>query len=207
MGPYHVDINHITADSPIPFNIRKIWYDTNRELNATYKEPSQDKQNVETECLVNEGDPEKLIPAEFEPYSINNKAPYKSKRQVFFTYEKKLLSRLRDSRYDFLFYPGEYKDEKSGKDLHVLLQEWIGGQERLAILDLSNVPFEVLDITVGLITRFVYDSMFWGRNEPYTGKHRPLLMAFEEAHSYLGKVQCMPEMPLKKSLKREENLA
>lgn len=49
------------------------------------------------------------------------------------------------------------------------------------------MPFEVLDITIGLITRFVYDSMFWGRNEPYTGKNRPLLLAFEEAHTYLNK--------------------
>jgi len=44
-----------------------------------------------------------------------------------------------------------------------------------------------MDITVGLITRFVYDSMFWGRNEPNTGRNRPLLIAYEEAHSYLGK--------------------
>lgn len=182
-----VDSNHITADSPIPFSLRKIWYDINRELNATYKIAQQDKQTKEQECLVNEGDPETLKPAEFEPYSMNNTAPYKGRTQEMYSYEKKLLSRLKDSRYDFMFYPGQYKDECSEKDLHALLQEWIGGSERLAILDLSNVPFEVIDITVGLITRFVYDSMFWGRNETYTGKHRPLLIAYEEAHSYLGK--------------------
>ena len=49
------------------------------------------------------------------------------------------------------------------------------------------MPFEVLDITVGLITRFIYDSMFWGRNNSNTGKNRPLLIAYDEAHSYLGK--------------------
>ncbi len=182
-----VDVNHITADSPISFDIRKIWYDINRELNATYEESQLDKQTSKTECLEEEGKPDELIACSFKPYSMSNKAPFKSKRQDFFAYEKKLLSRLKDSRFDFLFYPGDYKNEKSGKDLHTLLQEWIGGPERLAILDLSNVPFEVLDITVGLITRFIYDSMFWGRNELYTGKNRPLLVAFEEAHSYLGK--------------------
>lgn len=106
---------------------------------------------------------------------------------MMYSYEKKLIARLKDSRYDFMFYPGEYKDEKSSKDLHDLLKDWIGGEERLTILDLSNVPFEVMDITVGLITRFVYDSMFWGRNEKNTGRNRPLLIAYEEAHSYLGK--------------------
>ena len=86
-----------------------------------------------------------------------------------------------------MFYPGEYRDKNSGKDLHDLLSDWISGNERLTILDLSNVPFEVLDITVGLITRFIYDSMFWGRFVPNTGRSRPLLIAYEEAHSYLGK--------------------
>lgn len=180
-----VDPNYITADSPIPFSIRQIWYDINRELNATYSDAS--KQDETTECKVSDGDAEKLIPAEFQPYTMGSQAPYKSKKQEMYSYEKKLLARLKDSRYDFMFYPGDYKDENSPKDLHNLLEEWIGGDERLAILDLSNVPFEVMDITVGLITRFVYDSMFWGRNEPNTGRNRPLLIAYEEAHSYLGK--------------------
>ena len=54
-------------------------------------------------------------------------------------------------------------------------------------MDLNGIPFEVLDITVGLITRFVYDSMFWGKDEIYTGKQRPLLFAYEEAHTYLNR--------------------
>jgi hypothetical protein len=182
-----VNPNFITADSPIPFNIRKIWYEMNRELNATYNIADVSKQTKEQECLVKEGDSKILEPADFSPYSMNNQAPYKSKRQEMYSYENKLLSRLKDSRYDFMFYPGEYKDETSSKDLHNLLGDWIGGNERLTILDLSNVPFEVMDITVGLITRFVYDSMFWGRNEHNTGRNRPLLIAYEEAHSYLGK--------------------
>lgn len=182
-----VNPNFITADSPIPFNIRKIWYDINRELNATYKVPSENDQNGDSECLITEGDSNSLEPARFELYSMSNKAPYKSKKQAMYSYEKKLLARLKDSRYDFMFYPGDYKDENSAKDLHNLLLDWIGGNERLVILDLSNVPFEVMDITIGLITRFVYDSMFWGRSEPNTGRNRPLLIAYEEAHSYLGK--------------------
>ena len=179
-----VDSNFITADSPIPFNIRHIWYEMNRRINATYSQTDQTKEN---ECIENEGDAEKLVPAKFKPYSMGTKVPYKSKDQAFYSYEKKLISRLRDSRYDFMFYPGAYKDGASGNDLDNLLSEWIGGNERLTILDLSNVPFEVMDITVGLITRFLYDSMFWGRFEKNTGRDRPLLIAYEEAHSYLGK--------------------
>jgi DNA helicase HerA-like ATPase len=183
----NVNPNFITADSPIPFNIRKLWFEMNWWINATFNEASQDKQTKASACIKKNGAYEKLEAEQFEAYSMSNQAPHKSKHQEMYSYEKKLLSRLKDSRYDFLFYPGDYKDENSLKDLHNLLQEWIGSQERLAILDLSNVPFEVLDITVGLITRFIYDSMFWGKNEEYTGRNRPLLIAYEEAHSYLGK--------------------
>ena len=182
-----IDQNFITADSPIPFNIRKIWYEMNWWLNATFSKSNKDDQTRDTAKLLEESDYENLIGAKFEPYTMGASEPFKSKHQDFYNYEKKLLSRIKDSRYDFLFNPGDYKDIDSNKDLSNLLNEWIGSESKLAILDLSNVPFEVLDITIGLITRFVYDSMFWGRNETYTGKNRCLLLAFEEAHTYLNK--------------------
>ncbi|MGE4274208.1 MAG: ATP-binding protein [Desulfitobacterium sp.] len=182
-----VNPNFITADSPIPFNARKLWHEMNWWLNATFSKPNKDDQTKATAKETATGDYNELIPARFEPYTMGSTEPYKSKHQEYYAYEKKILARLKDSRYDFLFNPGEYKDESSPKDLHDLLNDWIGSDKKLAILDLSGVPFEVLDITIGLITRFVYDSMFWGRNESYTGKNRPLLLAFEEAHTYLNK--------------------
>jgi uncharacterized protein len=185
-GP--VDENLVTADSPIPFNVRELWHQMYWWLNASFTESANDKQTPDTACVESAGDPEILTPPKFKPYSMGNVAPYKSRNyQDMYAYEKKLISRLRDSRYDFLFYPGEYRDEKSALDLHDLLQAWIGGAEQLTILDLNGVPREVLDITVGLITRFVYDSMYWGRLAPHTGRSRPLLLAYEEAHSYLSK--------------------
>lgn len=182
-----VNPNFITADSPIPFNVRKVWHDMNWWLNATFRKPNKDDQTKDTAEEICAGEYDNLIPATFKPYTMGSTEPYKSKHQEYYAYEKKVLARLKDSRYDFLFNPGDYKDEKSPKDLHDLLNDWIGSGNRLSILDLSGVPFEVLDITIGLITRFVYDSMFWGRNEPYTGKSRPLLLAYEEAHTYLNK--------------------
>lgn len=183
-----VDINFVTADSPIPFNVRELWYHMYWWLNASFTESVAEKQAVSNAQETDPGNCENLIPPKFVAYGLGAAPPYKSKHYgEFNSYEKKLLSRLKDSRFDFLFNPGNYRDENSDKDLHHLLNDWIGGENKLAILDLSGVPFEVLDITVGLITRFVYDSMFWGRGESYTGKNRPLLLAFEEAHTYLNK--------------------
>lgn len=183
-----VNPDFVTADSPIPFNIRQVWYDIYWWLNASFTEAVLDKQTKTTVCLEKEGNADNLEPPSFKPYAISSAAPYKSKHwQDFYSYEKKLITRLKDSRYDFLFNPPDFKDSNSVNDLHDLLNKWIGCDERLVILDLSGIPFEVLDITVGLITRFIYDSMFWGRHELYTGKNRPILLAYEEAHSYLNK--------------------
>jgi uncharacterized protein len=185
-----VNKDFITADSPIPFSIKELWGEMNWWLNATFDLTNRDDQTKANARQTNVGDFENLVAASFTPYAIGNQSPYKSKHVEFFAYEKKILSRIKDSRFDFLFNPGNFKGIAGAadtKDLNNLLNEWIGSSSKLAILDLSGVPFEVLDITVGLITRFVYDSMFWGRSETYTGKQRPLLLAYEEAHTYLNK--------------------
>ena len=185
-----VDPNRISADSPIPFNVRELWYQIYWWLNATFNEATAEKQAKDNACVESEGNYSTLEPPRFKPYAVGAAAPYKSKLyQEFYVYEKRLISRLRDSAYDFLFHPGDYADSASPKDLHDLLNEWMGSKERLTILDLAGVPFNVLDITVGLITRFVFDSMFWGRQESYTGRQRPLFIAYEEAHSYLNKAE------------------
>jgi len=185
----NVDVNFITADSPIPFSARKLWWEMNWWLNASFPSTKKDEQTKDCAIKENDGDFQRLVGAKFTSHlsTSTNQSPYKSQHMEFFSYEKKLLSRLKDSRFDFLFNPGDFRGAVGSRDLHDLLNEWIGGESKLAILDLSGVPFEVLDITVGLITRFVYDSMFWGRSESYTGRQRPLLLAYEEAHTYLNK--------------------
>lgn len=183
-----VNNEYVTADSPIPFDIKQMWYDFNREVFATYSVGDSNGQNRETEEIIEEGNPLKLVPAKFRPYSPGAAVPYKSKNQTMNTYEMKISSRLRDSRFDFIFNPGEYGSVE-GKDIDDLLKSWVDHDKKLTILDLSGIPFDLIDISVGLITRVIFDSMFWGRFETYTGRSRPLLMVYEEAHSYLPKIE------------------
>jgi len=187
LGSGKIDLNRVSADSPIPFDIRDVWYEIHWWLNATFNTSQNEGQTEENVKLLKEGDSATLTPPQFEPHTVINTAPYKSRQfQEFYTYEKKLISRLKDSSYDFLLKPGDYSGFNSQKDLNDLLNEWIGNEERLTILDLAGVPFNVLDITIGLISRFVFESMFWGRNIKYTGRQRPIFIAYEEAHTYLN---------------------
>ncbi len=91
--------NYITADSPISFNIRKVWHEMNWWVNATFNKPSKDDQNEETAKVTDQGDYTLLQAAKFEEYSMGNNPPYKSRHQEYYSYEKKILSRLKDSRY------------------------------------------------------------------------------------------------------------
>lgn len=182
-----VNPDFVTADSPIPFDIRQMWYDFNREINATYSEAAVEQQTRDNEELEEEGDPQKLFPAKFKAYKMGGVGPFKSKEQTMYAYEMKILSRLKDNRFDFMFNPGDFYDATSKHDIDQLLRDWIDHEQRLTILDLNEVPFELIDISVGLITRLIFDSMYWGRHEEYTGRSRSILMVFEEAHSYLPK--------------------
>jgi DNA helicase HerA-like ATPase len=95
----------------------------------------------------------------------------------------KVVGRLKDRRFDFLLSPGEYDGAR--KDLHDLLGNWIDHEYTITVLDLGGVPFEVVDLVVGVVTRILFEGMFWGRDLPGMGKRRPLMLVLEEAHSYL----------------------
>ena len=180
-----VNDEFVTSDSPIPFDIQQMWYDLSREQVASYTVTKKDEQCQDTEATcLDEGSVNELRLPKFEAYTMNATPPYKSQHFEMEIYSKKILSKLKDTRFNFMFNVGNYSDPKN-YDLDHLLRSWIEHDKPLTILDLSGVPFELIDLTVGIISRFIFDGMYWGRNEFYTGRQRPLLMVYEEAHSYL----------------------
>lgn len=95
---------------------------------------------------------------------------------------RRLLSKIGNPRLEFLF------GKKSESLVHdEVLQQLMGyrksGEANVTILDLSGIPFEVLSITVSLITRILFDySYYYRRSEKKCDT--PLLLVFEEAHKY-----------------------
>lgn len=171
----------ITVDSPVPFSLRDVWYFFDRKERVTYEDMGRTK-----EALESEGDPKTLKPAKFKPPGAGSAPPYKPQPSpIMGAYVNKMLGRLRDNRFEFLLSPDQYDGTK--KDLHDLLVDWIDHEHAVTILDLGGVPSEVIDLVVGALTRILFEGMFWGRELPGVGKQRPLLIVFEEAHSYLPK--------------------
>jgi DNA helicase HerA-like ATPase len=182
-----IDPSEITADSPIPFNLKQLWYDLFVFEHATlYEKDDFTKISYKKDLSGNEikGNVLKVIPPEFLPPNPGSAAPHKTQRGCgLSSYLTKIMGRLRDKRYDFLFNVDEYNG--STKDLHDLLVDWVGHDKPITIFDLSGIPFEIMDLIVGTISRIIFEGMFWGRDIDGMGRQRPILFIFEEAHAYL----------------------
>lgn len=179
LGANKIDPDEITVDSPIPFSIRELWYYFDRKERVTYEDMPREK-----EALEKEGHPDTLTPAQFKPPGAGSSSPFKPTMSLGMgNYVNKILARLKDKRFNFLLDPGVYDGFK--KDLHNLLIDWVDHKYGITVLDLAGIPFEVIDLVVGVVTRILFEGMFWGRDLPGIGKQRPLLIVYEEAHSYL----------------------
>lgn len=176
-----VNKDSITSDSPIPFSLKQVWYDFDRELRVTYND------NARTlEALIGEGNADMLESASFEPHGAGSTPPHKPLQgSLMGPYVNRIISRLKDKRFDFLLNPGEFDGRT--KDLHDLLESWVGHDKPITVLDFGGIPSDLTDLIVGVLTRILYEGMYWGRDIEAVGRTRPLLVVFEEAHSYLPK--------------------
>lgn len=181
--------NQITVDSPIPFDLKQIWYDLYIETFATVNT----KGDLNTIAYQTDADGKELkgnkdtleLP-KFIPPASGGAIPYKyTENRILSSYLNKLRGKLLDNRIDFIFDTADY--DGISKDLDDVLNEWINHDKSITILDLGGIPFEIMDLAVGLISRLSYETMFWGRFLEGIGRQRPLLMVYEEAHSYLPK--------------------
>ena len=184
----------LTADAPVPFSIRQLWYDLDRFERITFKKSGTAQNADEAYDADDEGSAQELRSAQFPAADPYNKAPYKNQKKRNIERQLDLLrSRLTDSRYGFLFSPGDgYEpglDGSVGSDLDQLVQDWIGHDRPVTIFDVSGLPSDVLPTVVGTMLRVVYDTLFWGQDLPVGGRQQPLLVMLDEAHLFVPEGQ------------------
>jgi len=118
----------------------------------------------------------------------------KPKQGDFYGQFNRLLARLRsklsDRRYGFMYQApdawGQYEA------LHLLAKMLLdagadssGKSTGIKIIDLSEVPTDVLPAVIGTLSRLVYTLQFWTPTE----QRHPILLACDEAHLYLPRTQ------------------
>lgn len=198
-----LDVDSMTSDAPVPFSLNKLWFELLDPEIKTWAD------NDRTDpAIVEEGNASKLIPPRYKPHGMSSTAPFINQTGVLGIRKPldQLRSRLLDKRYDFLLHPGDWEPDIDGnvkKDLAELLQEWLGHERQITILELSGVPSPVIDLLIGTILRILYEALFWGRARPEGGVARPLLIAMEEAHRYLSKDSSGPARSMTQRIVKE----
>lgn len=119
----------------------------------------------------------------------------------------RLENKLNDKRLDFLL-----GDRSKNITFEETLKQLIGygeNKSNISIIDLSGVPFDVLSITVSLISRILFEYGYYykrfryARNPDETlNNDVPLLLVYEEAHKYVPNSDLSRYRASKQSIER-----
>ena len=119
----------------------------------------------------------------------------------------RLENKLNDKRLDFLL-----GDRSKNITFEETLKQLIGygeNKSNISIIDLSGVPFDVLSITVSLISRILFEYGYYYKRFRYAknpdeklNDDVPLLLVYEEAHKYVPNSDLSRYRASKQSIER-----
>ena len=172
----------VTADTPVPFDIREVWY----KLDFENKETRLEKANPDSVCLTNEGDAAKLRSATFESYGSGGRPPHKSPFYDSYGTTPDLL-RLGLLDPQLRFFQKPVGDPQGDDPLVEAMQSWLGGEHSVSVLDFSGVPSHAADLAIGVVLNLIFEVALRCKFDgPGIGRPSPVLIVLEEAHRYLG---------------------
>ena len=94
-------------------------------------------------------------------------------------------SRLNDKRYNLIFRPQKYNTSDSMEELfRKFLGEREGCPEKIVVIDMSSIPFDVRNSVISLILRCLFDFAYWYKR--VNNKSYPIAVFCDEAHIYLN---------------------
>lgn len=120
----------------------------------------------------------------------------------------RLRAKVTDKRLDFLF--GKKTKEITFEEVLKQLMGY-GNEEKtnVTIIDLSSVPFEVLSITVSLISRLIFEYGYYYKRyrcnidkDENINNDIPFLLVYEEAHKYVPKSELTKYRSSQKAIER-----
>lgn len=201
-------VDKIDYDTPVYFNLKEVYNYINNSNIAT-KDASTSELKIQNK-INNLGRDEyqlfeeNVIFASKERGKVND-GPFAGEFDRFVI---RLNTLLNDKRLKFITEPlKENGDDYKTDDFEFILKQFIGylDKSNITIIDLSGIPFEVLSITVSLISRIVFDFCFHYskiKNKIKELNDNPILIVFEEAHNYIPRSNDSSYKSVKKSVER-----
>lgn len=201
-----LDKEKIHYDTPTFFDLKEVLnYVTNR---------NNEKKNRDNNIL--------WVDSEGEEFCFNEENQYKLFQDVLtvstnttsaagmngklINFLNRLENKVNDKRFDFLL-----GDRAKNTTFEETLKKLLGYNDKtnITLLDLSGIPFEVLSITVSLVSRIIFEyGYFYKRlrtsDDPQEKINNdvPILLVYEEAHKYVPKSELTMYRSSKKSIER-----
>ncbi|MBW6503449.1 ATP-binding protein [bacterium] len=177
-----LDPTAVSADTPVPFDIRPIWH----QLDAENHETRTNKGDASTACRTDAGDASRLRPVQFQAYGPSGKPPHQAPMYGTYGTSPDLL-RLGLLDPQLRFFQEPTGDPHGVDPLVEVMQEWIGKEKPISVLDFSGVPSGAADVAIGVVLNLLFEVSLRGVLEgPGIGRPSPVLVVLEEAHRYLG---------------------
>lgn len=205
-------IKEMTYDTPVYFSIEEVYrYIENMNREIIGRLDGENRPKLADGTLVdNRKDHyfDKLHT--FVPQSTANatKATNGPFNGEFNRFVSRLETKLADKRLRFLLHPSKADGSpfKTG-DFEAIMKQFVGylNKANVTIIDLSGIPFEVLSITVSLVSRLIFDFCFHYsklRHGNNALNDVPVMIVCEEAHNYIPQRDDAAYRSSKKSLER-----
>lgn len=172
----------ITADTPIPFSAKKLK-DYLEEENIKEKETG-------------------------EVYKTGDKqGQAKTKQGQYYGKLTNLITRLQtkmdDKKYGFVF---NEKETGEANYINTFIDQILNNDRKIKVIDLSEVPSDMLPIIIGVVTRLVYEVQFWMTPKENETRH-PFAFVCDEAHLYMPRDTSKMKAVENKSLEIFEKIA
>lgn len=213
---HNPELDKVTYDSPVYFSIEEVYNYIYNKNNLTVYEKNSLKYFATLDEEI-EYDEERLWhKINFLSSTGNSKHETlgtKVSKEGGFNGEfdrfiSRLETKLNDKRLAFLLKP--VKDDSTEfktNDFSEVIKQFLGyiDKSNVTVVDLSGIPFEVLSITVSLISRLMFDFAFHYskiRHSTNQTNDIPFLIVCEEAHNYIPKTGGAEFKASKKSIER-----
>jgi uncharacterized protein len=204
-------IKEMTYDTPVYFSITEVYKyieNMNREVIGRLENENQPKLTDGTlvpDRRVYFDSAKSFVTASTAKADKATNGPFNGD---FNRFVSRLETKLADKRLRFLLHPAKSDGTPfKTQDFEEIMKQFLGylNKANVTIVDLSGIPFEVLSITVSLVSRLIFDFCFHYsklRHERDALNDVPVMIVCEEAHNYIPQKDDAAYRASRKSLER-----
>ncbi len=209
---HNPSIKEMTYDTPVYFSITEVYrYIENMNREVIGRLDNENRPKLSDGTLVDDRKDhyfDKTCTFVSHSAAKESKATNGPFNGEFNRFVSRLETKLADKRLQFLFEPTKSDGEPfKTQDFEQIMKQFVGYLNRanVSIVDLSGIPFEVLSITVSLVSRLIFDFCFHYsklRHGSNVLNDVPVMIVCEEAHNYIPQREDAAYRSSRRSLER-----